>query len=297
MHLDESPDPLLLALGSVESVGAGLQHTGVDADERQGSDERIGHDLEGQGGECLVVGRLPQQLDLRVVDVRSLDVLDVRRGWQVVDHGVKERLDSLVLEGGSAAHRHEHSLEGSLPDEPPDLLLARDLTLEIHHHGLVVHLAGGLDELLAPLLGLSNVLLADRVLVEGGSQVLSVPGDLLHLDQVNHSLEVLLGADGDLDQQRIGPQVRDNHVAGPEVVGAHAVHLVDEADPRNAVLVGLAPDGLGLRLHAGHGIEDSDSAIKHAQRTLDLEREVDVPRGVDDVDAVSLPRSRWLLQR
>ena len=34
-------------------------------------------------------------------------------------------------------------------------------------------------------------------------------------------------------------------------IGADAVHLVDEADARHAVLVGLAPHRLGLRLDAG----------------------------------------------
>jgi hypothetical protein len=36
-------------------------------------------------------------------------------------------------------------------------------------------------------------------------------------------------------------------------VGAGAVHLVDEREARHAVLVGLAPHGLGLRLHAADG--------------------------------------------
>lgn len=37
------------------------------------------------------------------------------------------------------------------------------------------------------------------------------------------------------------------------------------------VLVSLAPDSLGLGLHATHGIKDSYSAVQHTQGTLDLE--------------------------
>src|SRR4029078_12856478 len=40
----------------------------------------------------------------------------------------------------------------------------------------------------------------------------------------------------------------DDLLEGPLEVRADAVHLVDEADPRHAVLVGLAPHRLGLRL-------------------------------------------------
>ena len=69
-------------------------------------------------------------------------------------------------------------------------------------------------------------------------------------------------------------------------VGADAVHLVHEADARHAVLVRLAPHRLRLGLDARHRIEHRDRAIEHAQRPLDFDGEVDVARGVDDVDAV-----------
>ena len=72
-------------------------------------------------------------------------------------------------------------------------------------------------------------------------------------------------------------------------VGAGAVHLVDVGDAGNAVLVGLAPDRLGLRLYAGDRVEQRDRAVEHAQRALHLDGEVDVARRVDDVDAVVLP--------
>ena len=60
--------------------------------------------------------------------------------------------------------------------------------------------------------------------------------------------------------------------------GADAVHLVDEADARYLVLVGLAPDGLALGLDAGDGVEDSHRTVEDAQRALHLDREVDVAR-------------------
>ena len=62
-----------------------------------------------------------------------------------------------------------------------------------------------------------------------------------------------------------------------------AIHLINEGHARNAVFIGLTPDCLRLRLHAGDGIENCNRAVEHAQRTLDLRREIHVTRRVDDV--------------
>ena len=75
-------------------------------------------------------------------------------------------------------------------------------------------------------------------------------------------------------------------------IGALAVHFVDEGDARHLVAVGLVPDGFALGLDAADGAEDHDDAVEHAQRALHFHGEVDVARGVDDVDLVVLP-ARW----
>src|SRR5258705_3136833 len=69
-------------------------------------------------------------------------------------------------------------------------------------------------------------------------------------------------------------------------VRAHAVHLVDEANARNAILVGLAPDGFRLRLHAGDRVENADRAVQNAQGALDFHGEIHVARRINNVDAV-----------
>src|SRR3546814_17330394 len=55
---------------------------------------------------------------------------------------------------------------------------------------------------------------------------------------------------------------------------------------RSLVLVGLAPHGFGLRLHATNRAQHEHRAVEHAQRTPDLDSEVDVPGSIDDVQAV-----------
>ena len=58
------------------------------------------------------------------------------------------------------------------------------------------------------------------------------------------------------------------------------------------VLVGLAPDGLGLRLDARDRVEDGDRAVEDAQAPLDLDRKVHVPGRIDNVDPEVAPERR-----
>ena len=116
--------------------------------------------------------------------------------------------------------------------------------------------------------GLLDPLLAHPVLPDEG----------LHLEQVDHALELGLRADGQLDDRGQAVEAVLDHLDAPLEVRPDAVHLVHEADARHAVLVGLAPHRLGLGLDARDGVEDRDRAVEHAQRALDLDGEVDVAR-------------------
>src|SRR6185369_8147664 len=125
--------------------------------------------------------------------------------------------------------------------------------------------------------------------VVGGAQGLVVPDDPFHLAQVDDPLEVLLGPDRDLQGNRVRLETVLDHGDAAEEVGADAVHLVDEGDAGDFILVGLTPDRLGLRLDAAHRAEHGHGAVQNAQRALHLDGEVDVARGIDNVDAVVFP--------
>ncbi len=154
---------------------------------------------------------------------------------------------------------------------------------------------------LAPGVGVGPEVLGDLGRsVDRRAEVLGLEVQSLHRDQVDEPLELAHrpfrpGADGDLHRDRVAFEPVLDLVEDAVELGADAVHLVDEAEPRDLVLRGLPPDGLALGLDPLDGREDDDGAVEHAERAFDLGGEVDVAGCVDDVDrdrlAVGRPSS------
>ena len=99
-------------------------------------------------------------------------------------------------------------------------------------------------------------------------------------------------AHGHLHGHRPSAQLILHHAKDAVEVGSDPVHLVDKGDARDVVLVGLPPDRFRLGLHAANATEYGDGAIQNSQRTFHLDGEVNMARGVDDVDLVLLPEAR-----
>jgi len=94
-----------------------------------------------------------------------------------------------------------------------------------------------------------------------------------------------------LDSSRLSPQSLADHLDRPDIVRSDTVELVDEADPRHAIFVRLPPDRLRLGLDTLYAVEDDDTAVEDAERTLNFDRKVDVPRCIDNVDTVIPPKA------
>ena len=233
-----------------------------------------------------MTGRALAVLDLAAGD--ALHGVHVERAREVVDHRVEQRLHTLVLEGRAAEHGRDGDVERGPADVSDQARRLDRLLLEVVLHQAVVVEGDRLDQLGAGLA---------RELLVGGGDIDDLPflaevvlvDDRLHVDQVDDAVELGLGPDRQLDHDRVRAEAVAHALHAVVEMRADPVHLVDERDARNAVLVGLAPDGLGLGLDAGHRVEHRDGAVEHAQRPLDLDREVHVAGGVDDVDAVIAP--------
>ncbi len=270
VHAQDAADALALAARRVEHHRAARDLARVDAEERQVA-VRVVDDLEGERREGLVVGRLARSTILSFLfGVDALDRRDVERRRQVVHDRVEQHLHALVLERRAAEHRDE--LEARcvpLRSAAIDLVVGDfvGVAVEELRHDLVVDVGARLDQLLAPLaarLGFDVggdldpvVLLALRLLVEDGG---------LHRDEIDDALVLVFFADRPLDRHRVRRRGAPSSMFDAHLeVGADLVHLVDERDARDVVLVGLAPDRLALRLDAVAAVEHRDRAVEDAQ--------------------------------
>ena len=98
VHLQQTGDAFLLVLVDVVHVRARFELAGIHAEERQPADERVGHDLEGESRERLVVRGLAGDQLLIIARLVTGDGSDLERRREVIDHRVEQRLHALVLE-------------------------------------------------------------------------------------------------------------------------------------------------------------------------------------------------------
>ena len=240
------PEPLLAALDRVVDGVARAHDAGIDAEKGELADVRVGHDLEREPGERRVVLRR-SLLDFAVL-IGALDGGNVDRRRHVVEHRVEHRLHALVLEGRAAQHREDFPVYGPQAQALLDVLDGEIALLEVLVHELFGRFRGGLHHLLAPLLRLFRHVGGDVLRLVLHALRAVVPVDRLHPDEIDDALELVLGTDRQLNGDRVGLQPGLDLLEHAHEVGAGAVHLVDEDETRNAVLVGLAPHRLGLRL-------------------------------------------------
>ena len=285
VHLEDAAHTLAAVLHRVVNGGASLDLTGVNAEVCQLADEGVGRNLEGQSSKGSVVGR-GTSLGLLGLRIDALDVLDIGGGGHVVHDGVQQLLNALVLVGRAADHGHQGVGDGLLADGGLQLLAGDLLALEVLLHQLLIVLGDSLDEDVVVLLGLLLHVLGDLLEAHVVAHIVVV--DLsLHIDQVDDALKGVFLADGQLDRHAVGVQTVVQHLDAAEEVGAHGIHLVDVNHTGDLVLVRLAPDSLGLGLNAALRGQNGDRTVQNAQRALDLDGEVDVARGVDDVDTMT----------
>ncbi len=223
--------------------------------------------------------------------VNARDRRNVDRRWQIVHHGVEHGLHALVLEGRPANHRKDFHLQGRAPQCGLQFGLTDGFAFDVLMHQLVLIVVfdNGLDQDLMVGSGFLLQLFRNFFNFVLGAQALVVPDDRLHGHQVDDAFEFIFLADGQLNRYRAGVEALADGIDGVLEVGTHLVHLVDEANAGNTVLIGLTPDGFRLRLDAMHGIEHGTGAIEYAQRALYLGGEVHVAGGIDNVDANIFP--------
>src|SRR6266852_4798131 len=115
--------------------------------------------------------------------------------------------------------------------------------------------------------------------------------DGIAFDQVNKTLKITFATYRNLDRHRDCPQTFANHLYCTPEVSAHAIHLIHKTDAGHVILIGLTPYRFRLWFNARNGIEDNHTAVQNTQRTLNLSSKINVPRRVDNVDAMIEPKA------
>ncbi len=101
--------------------------------------------------------------------------------------------------------------------------------------------------------------------MEAGSKGLVLPDDRLHLQEINDAHELVFGAPGQLKDEGLGAKPLLHHFNSTKEVSPDPVHLVDESNFGNLVLVSLVPNRFRLGLHASYSAENADSAVEDSQ--------------------------------
>ena len=258
MHLQDAAQTLLGALGAVQNGAALFQRTGVHTEVAQLADVGVGCDLERQSGEGCVIGSGTEVLFLSL-GVHALDALLVQGRGHIVNNSIQDFLNTLVLIRGTADNGNHLVGNGSATDHGLDLGNGDLLTFQVLHGQVVIQSGDGIHQLFVVLLSQVHHVLGDILHAHILAQLI-IEDVCLHGQQVDVALEERFGADGQLNGNGVALQALVDHLQNSVEVGAHDVHLVDVDHTGDLVLVGLTPNGLGLRFHAALGAQDGDSS-------------------------------------
>ena len=196
-----------------------------------------------------------------------------------------------VARGGAAGDREDAALGDPGLERAHGLLVGDLLALEVALHQLVGHLGHLVHQLLAVLLGARAQVLGDLDLLRGaGAGAVVAVG--LHVHEVDHALELVLGADRDLGGHHVLAERLLERLEAAEEVRALAVEHVHEDEAGEAELVGALPEPVGGHLDAHHAVDHEHGALAHAQRGQRVGEEARLAGGVDEVDLAVVPAER-----
>ena len=138
MHLQDTSHTLFLVLCRIQHIGTGVDRSGIHTEECQFADKRIGHDLECQCGERLLIGRM--SLHLVAVAVHTLDRRDICRRRHELQNSIQKLLNTFIPVCGTTAYRYCRTLTRTTAQRRFQLIYRRLLALQIHHGKVVIQL-------------------------------------------------------------------------------------------------------------------------------------------------------------
>ena len=199
-------------------------------------------------------------------------------------------LDTGVFERGAGKNRSNGPCERGPSQGCADEGLVH-ASCKIGLEKLLVLVGHEIEHVVPGFLGLCCHVRGKLVLLDGAALVLWAEGEILHGNKVYDTLKAVTCSPGKDNGHGIGAKTRLHGLEAGLEIGARPVHLVHKGDLRHPELLGLAPHGLGLGLHAGHSAKDAHCPVQHPKAALHLDGKVHVPWRVDEVYLVILPQA------
>src|ERR1017187_984618 len=290
VHLQQAADTLAFVITRIVDGHALGYFAGIDTEENQPASVWICPNLECQRAKRSVIIRRAC-LGLFAIRVGSDNLWNIERGRKIIDDGIEQRLHAFVLERRTANYRHQLILDCESANPVLQLLLVDLFTFEVKLHQLFILFRDRFNEFRVRRIG-SHLQVGRNIdHVKLRAEVFPRPEDRLHLNEINTTFEISFLADRNLDRHGVGCEPLAHLRHGGFEVRTGAVHLIDESDPRNLVLVSLSPHGFRLRLNTADRAEHGTSAVEHAQAALDLDSEVHVAGSINDIHTMLTPEA------
>jgi hypothetical protein len=109
------------------------------------------------------------------------------------------------------------------------------------------------------------------------------------VNDVNKASHSVIGSDGNLHCGNCQTQFLPDGLNGVPRVGSHSIQLVDKNYSWNMIPDHLLVNSDCLGLYAADSTQQQDGAVQDSQGSFDLNGEVDVAWGIDEVDVMIFP--------
>ena len=278
------PQPLGLVSVGVDDVLAGLERAGHHLDKGQFADVGLVDGLEDKGGGLVVVKADGHLFAVAVLGDGFLVV--VRRGGVLGDEVHQPRHTDIGLAGGEEDRDKNLGLERLV--QPAAKLLLGDALVEEFFQQRVVRLGHQLDQLGVQPLDLFLLIAGDLGLVVFAAAV-GLVGELRLADHIQRLVEARAGIDRNVDREEPLAERRLQLLQDRLVLRILGVDPVDHHRLGQAELLGVVPHFRGADLDAVRGVDDDERQVGHLQRRAALGDEIQIARGVDDVETALEP--------
>ena len=262
-----------------------MHFAGVYAEICEFANEWVSHDLECKSRKRSIV--VYRAFIWFSVEACAFNRRDVQRGREVVEDCVQQELDAFVLVCGSAEYREQCAVKNLLTDGSFDFVDGQFLAVEVFFHQFIAAFSSNFADLVAEFFSLISQVFRDFFYMDVLSKVVFIHFSL-HCQQVDDAFEGILLADWKLHWNCLSMKADIHGFYCMEEVSAYGIHLVDECNTRNTIVICLSPYGFGLGLDASLALNTATepSSTRRERSTSNCEVYV---LGVDDIDSVTFP--------